>query len=221
MLHFDRGYEAPSTAHENPGHPSLEIGGCQHLALLPAYTVLPQSVTLKVKCIPIACAKDIRLSLSDHDVKSIPIYTRYPAIERIEFWLEKEGHHYLYQGTRKPLDSDPQWDALLRDKPFYSMIFRTLEEDISLSSQDNFVPYGGCFALDPAQCKQRYLKATWSEGQMEINTREDPHTSLKSIIEAQKIEIFITYYDTTYAYKSVAYTLTQENRLFIEFIASF
>jgi len=220
MNYFSTGYEAPSTAHENPGHPALAISGCQRLELISALTVLPRSVTLKARCVPFFCEKDISVSLNSYDLPPIQPYTSHPALEHIDLWLDKEGHYCLIQGVHHPIDIDPQWNALLIDKPFYSMKFNTLEADVSFRETDGFIPYGGSFAQDPAQCMQTHFKAQWDQDHIGLTLRSD-HGSLKSLIETQKIGIFLTYSDQTYKYTSVSYTLNQEKELFIEFIASF
>jgi len=221
MTKFYTGYEAPSTAHENTGHPSLEIGGCQRLQLFSAHTLLPHSMTLKARCSPVYCSKEMTVSLSGYDIAPICPYRSYKALEHIDLWLEQDGHYCFSQGVRKPLDLDPDWDVLLKGKPFYSIVFETLQHDVCLGEADEFIPYGGSFGEDPAQCVQTYFKARWDQNNIDLIMRSHPSQSLKTMIETKNISVFLTYCGQPYKYTSVAYTLTEQKEVFIEFIASF
>lgn len=221
MTKIYTGYEAPSTAHENSGHPFLEIGGNQRLELIPAQTILPQSVILKVRCTPVYCTNEVIVSLSEYEAPPLSPYRSHPAVERIDLWLESNGHHCFGQGIRKSIDFDPQWDALLKAGSFYSMHFETLKQDVSFSDLDGFIPYGGSFNVDPGECAQIYFFAREEYSEIALTLRENTEESLKNAIESKEISILITYSGQSYQYSSVSYTLSQEKELFIEFIASF
>ena len=221
MTKLYTGYEAPSTAHENVGPPSLEIGGCQSLELVSAHTLLPQSMTLKVRCSPLYCTKNVSVSLKEYELAPLYPYLSQRALEQLDLWIEQDGHHCFSQGVRKPLDIDPQWDILFKEKPFYSMQFDTVDHDISFGEVDDLIPYGGLFNTDPEQCAQLYFKARWDDNKIDLIMRAQPSQSLKKLIETKTISVFLTYCGQPYKYTSVAYTLTQQQELFIDFVASF
>jgi hypothetical protein len=225
MKRFFGGYQAPSTANENPDDPLLSIGGIGPIEAIPLDDFLPQRLFIRVTYRPIVCTHPTSISLTTEDgqlLKKSLYEGNKDILEALEL-VNTHKNFYDFKDATFPMDNSSPFQCT--QDIVFRMSFQTLTESRNVEIAHDPLPYGGKVHWNPFFCQQHFFQ-TQDEGgavliyalSIQEYATEPFYPSLGHLIEGQKITIPLTFAKETYTYRSFSYKIIDEKELSLCFI---
>lgn len=219
------GYQAPSTANENPDDPVLTIGGVGAIEAIPLDDFLPQRLFIRVKYRPIVCKlpASIQLTCEDGQILTKSLYEdNTDILEAVEL-VNTHKNFYDLNGATLPFDVSSPFQY--KEDVVFRMTFQTLGESKDLDIAHEPIPYGGKIHWNPSLCQQYFFQAQDAGGSLSISrlSAQEYYTdtfypSLAHLIEGHKITVPLTFSKETHTYHSFSYKIIGQQELSLCFV---
>ena len=210
-------YEAPSTAFENLGSPSLEIRSEEELLIQTLSECIPERLYLVLKMVPIFLNPIPNLTLHI-DESDFPVLLSDTApLMAIDF-IEGGDHDVLFKGIRQPLYSSLPYTLKEEEGVLSRFTFHTPFKS-SFSMNHTPHPYGGSWDEAPNRCEQLFFALTLKQNKAFVQRVSfGEKKSLTTALYARELKVNLTFEGTTIPYYSVYYEAVSPYILLIHFI---